>query len=80
MPRSWTKVRAGKLMSVLYWLAEQPVELTFEMRWSFKGLNKATFAALLIAGLLLAFVASHGCDAKGTSPVGDTTAATQTAD
>ena len=25
-------------------------------------------AALLTGGLLLAFVASHGCDAKGTSP------------
>ena len=32
-------------------------------------------AALLTGGLLLAFVAAHGCDAKGTSPAGDQVAA-----
>ena len=35
-------------------------------------------AALLTGGLLLAFVAAHGCDAKGTSPAGDTAAVSQT--
>ncbi len=32
-------------------------------------------AALLTGGLLLAFVAAHGCDAKGTSPAGEAAAA-----
>jgi hypothetical protein len=38
------------------------------MRWIFKSKLKGILAALLIGGLLLAFVASHGCDAKGASP------------
>ena len=36
-------------------------------------------AALLTGGLLLAFVAAHGCDAKGTSPAGDTASVSQAA-
>ena len=38
------------------------------MKKSFNFLPKAIIATLLIGGLLLALVASHGCSVKGSSP------------
>ena len=64
----------------LLMLAAKSAELTVEMRQYIRTQSKAILAALLIGGLLLAFVASHGCDAKGTSPAGDATAFTHTSD
>ncbi len=44
------------------------------MKKSFKFLPKAILATLLIGGLLLAMVASHGCDVNGSSPAGQDSA------
>ena len=58
--------RAGVIL-----VCPKPEETTVEMRRYFKTSSRVMLAALLTGGLLLAFVAAHGCDAKGTSPAGD---------
>ena len=40
------------------------------MKKSFNFLPKVIFATLLVGGLLLALVASHGCTVTGSSPAG----------
>ena len=58
--------RAGVILT-----GPKPAETTVEMRRYFKTSSRIMLAALLTGGLLLAFVAAHGCDAKGTSPAGE---------